>query len=309
MAGLVLLLLLALAGCVGVLLALLLAAARGGTTADAPAVTRAARRHETLVSLGATATSVLVALAVVGSSDVVWTSTYEPLPAAPGVLAYTAPFLASVVFAAVRALGETSWPRPRGAVRSAPLARRTVRDLGGRRLVALLGTVAAGLVAVVVLGLTAAPDGRSVAHPPVLDAAGRVVGTGASGPYPGWPFGVPVAVALLLALGAALVALRVITRRPPLPVLPTAHDDVIRRTSAARVLAGVQAWTGSALGLMLLVAAAALANAEHPAGSAAAAAAGAAFLVVSLGLAGSAVPARRLTPAAAAGDRVRGVAA
>lgn len=92
-------------------------------------------------------------------------------------------------------------------------------------------------------------------------------------------------------------------------MLPTAHDDVIRRTSAARVLAGVQAWTGSALGLMLLVAAAALANAEHPAGSAAAAAAGAAFLVVSLGLAGSAVPARRLTPAAAAGDRVRGVAA
>lgn len=300
MAGFVLLLALALVACV-VALALLVAAVRAGTTPDVPAVTRAARRHEALVSLGASAASLLVAVAVIGVPDVVWTATFEPLPAAPGVLAYTAPFLGAVVFAAVRAVGESFWPRPRGAVRSAPLVRRTVRDLGGWRLTALLATVAAGLAAIVVLGLTAAPGGRSVAHPPVVDEAGRVIGTGASGPYPGWPFGVPVALGVALALAVALLALRVVTRRPPLPLLPAAHDDAVRRTSAARVLAGVQVWIGSALGLMLLVAAIALANAEHPAGATAAAATGGSLLVASVGIAVSAVPARRLPSPAAAG--------
>ncbi len=309
MAGLVLLLVLALVACVGVVLTLLVTAARHGTAPHVPAVTRAARRHETLVSLAATATSLLVVLAVVGSSDVVWTSTSEPLPTASGVLVYTSPFLGAVVFAAVRALGESLWPHPRGAVRSAPLVRRTVRGLGGWRLTALLVTTGVGLLAIAVLGLTAAPDGRSVAHPPTLDDAGRVVGTGASGPYPGWPFGVPVAIALGLAVAAALLSLRVVTRRPPLSVLPAAHDDVVRRTSAARVLAGVQVWVGSALGLMLLVAGTVLGSAEHPAGAVTAAVLGTGLVVASVGIAASAVPGRRLPSPAPERDAARGVTA
>lgn len=286
---------LVLAACVAAvtaLAALAVAATRGGPAAQAPAVARAARRHEAVVSACAAAASVGVVVLLVASPLTPWTTVAAWHGAAPGVPFFTAPLLGAVAFCLVRALGEALWPRPAGAVRRAPLVRRTVPDLGGWRLRVLTGTVAAGLVAVGVFGATAEPDGRSVAHPVRVDESGGLI-TGASGPYPGWAYGVPVALALVLALAAALLALRSVTRRAPLALLPAEHDDAVRRTSAARVLAGAQLWAGLAVGAMALVAAVSLRSAEHPLASSAAALLGAACALGSVGVAATALPGRR----------------
>ena len=114
-----------------------------------------------------------------------------------------------------------------------------------------LGTTGALGVAFVVFGLTAADDGRSVesverqvTYPG--DPGTEVVS--AAGPYPGWEFGGPALVLLALVVVAVLVALRVVTRRPPIGLLSAAQDDAIRRTSAARVLAGRAAVVGVGAG-------------------------------------------------------------
>lgn len=266
--------------------AIVVAALRTGHPPPGPAVARAARRHETLVSLAAAAASVATLLALVSAPRL------PDAPWAAGAATYTSPFLAGTVFCLARLLGELRWPRPVGAVRRAPLTRRTIRDVGGRRLRLLVATVALGAVAVVVLGLTAAADGRSVAHPVVHDGVGNVLRTGASGPYPGWPYGLPILVTALLALGAALAALRTVTRRPPLVDVPTEHDDAVRRTSAARVLAGAQLWVGGGLGAMLLLAAMVLGGAGWTAGAVAGAVLGLALAGGSVVAAATAVPGR-----------------
>jgi hypothetical protein len=85
--------------------------------------------------------------------------------------------------------------------------------------------------------------------------------TGASGPYPGWAYGVPMLVGLALALLATVVTLRLIARRAPLGGLARWHDDAVRRTSAARTLAGVQVCLGGTVAALMLVAGGAVANA------------------------------------------------
>lgn len=286
---------LVLAACVAAvtaLAALAVAATRGGPVAQAPAVARAARRHEAVVSACAAAASVAVVVLLVASPLTPWATVAAWPGAAPGVPFFTAPLLGAVAFCLVRALGEALWPRPAGTVRRAPLGRRTATDLGGWRLRVLLGTVAAGLVAVGVFGATAEPDGRSVAHTPYVAASGGLV-TGHSGPYPGWPYGVPVALALVAGLGAALLALRAVTRRAPLALLAAAHDEAVRRTSAARVLAGAQLWTGIAVGAMALVAGVSLGSAEHPLAALVTGLLGAACALGSVCLAATALPGRR----------------
>jgi hypothetical protein len=129
----------------------------------------------------------------------------------PGVLLGMAPFAAVLMICLARIVGESRWPRPTGEVRTAPLVRRSVRDQGGWRLVTFLGTVGALGVAFVVFG------------PPAVG---------------------PTVVLLVLVVVAVLVALRVVTRRPPIGLLSPAQDDAIRRTSASRVLAGAQLWVG-----------------------------------------------------------------
>lgn len=88
-----------------------------------------------------------------------------------------------------------------------------MRDQGGWRLVTFLGTVGALGAAFVVFGRFG-------------------------------QFGGPALVLLVLVVVAVLVALRVVTRRPPIGLLTPAQDDAIRRTSASRVLAGAQLWVG-----------------------------------------------------------------
>lgn len=296
MAGPVLLVLIAYAACFVALVVVGVKAAVDRPEATGASVATAVRRHETLISLGAAVASATVVLALAGRTDLVWTSGFEPVPRQLGTLVVTSPFLGAVVFCLARAAGELLWPRPRGTVRTAPLARRSVRRLGGRRLGALVATTVLGLAAVTGFGLTATPDGRHVRHVGAVDAQRDLVGV--SGPYPGWPFGVPVAAGLLLVLVAALLALVAVTRRPPLALLPREHDDAVRRTSAARVVAGAQAWVGSALGLMAITAAHALDASGRTGAGVVVGLAGAAVAAGSLVLAVSAMRGARI-PAAA----------
>ncbi|WP_203336465.1 hypothetical protein [Nocardioides limicola] len=227
---------------------------------------RQARRHELLIALGAALAASGAAIGVM-SLPVAWTSDYVPTPRTPGLMMTLGPFLVAVVFLGVRAVGELTWPRPAGAVRTARLRRRTVRTLGGRRLRWLGATSLLLVGAVVVFGATAGPTGRAFETSGQLDPGtpGGVVGsyTSAAGPYPGWPYGVPLLVGLLLALLGTAATLALVARRTPLPGVPPAHDEAVRTTSAARILGGVQLCVGGACGLVLLVAGGAILRVER----------------------------------------------
>ncbi len=244
------------------LVAVLVLWAAGRRGVDDGAAARTALRHETWIAAASILAAVATTAAVL-SLPVTWSASWLPGPKVAGGALAVGPFAVALVYCAVRATGELTWPRPRGAVRSAPLKRRTVRDLGGRRLRWLLA--AAGLLAVtlVVAGLTATTDGTAVPHPVRVTADGSVI-TGASGPYPGWAYGVPLLVGLALTLLATAGTLRVVARRAPLAEVPRPHDDAVRRTSAARILAGVQLCVGVTTALLLLIMGAALSNAAGP---------------------------------------------
>jgi hypothetical protein len=217
------------------LIVLLVTAGRSAPPQDQGATVVAARRHETRISTAAGAASLCVALALGGP---VATGRFPS-----GVLLGLSPFAAVLMFCVVRTVGEARWPRPTGDVRSAPLVRRSLRDQGGWRLPVFLGTAGALGVALVVFGLTAGEDGYSVDRT-TPNAGGPGLEVLSAGPYPGWEAGVPALLALLLAVGATLVALRAVTRRPPIGLLSPAQDGALRRTSAAQVLAGAQLWVG-----------------------------------------------------------------
>lgn len=274
--------------------ALVVVAALGDRRPQDPRTARvlaAARRHERLVSVVAAAVTVAALATLPLVLPRLTTSTTTP-----GVLVGVAPVAGGLLHLALRAAGELTWPRPRGSVRNAPLARRTARALGGARLTALVTTTVLGTAAVVTWGLTAADDGRSVARTPFVDDLGGVV-TGASGPYPGWPYGAPLLVTLALLLVATLGVLRLVARRPPVADLPAADDDALRRTSAARVLGGSQLCGAAGLAGYALVAAVSLRSAEHGAAAAVCALLGAGLLVGSLGAAvGAVLPARSRAP-------------
>ncbi|GAB2476539.1 hypothetical protein [Xylanimonas ulmi] len=202
---------------------------------------RTARRHELLVSTLAGVAAVAVAFVLL-AQPVRWPA-WAP---APGVIQALTPLAIAVVFALVRGLGELTWPRPRGAVRTAPLTRRSPRSLAGARLTGVVLTGALLAVGLVVTGVTADSTGRAFTSRPVtLPDAGVV--SGANGPYPGWPYGAPMLVGLALVAVATWLALTAITRRRPLAGVPAAHDDAVRRTSCDRLLAGVQLCLGLAV--------------------------------------------------------------
>jgi hypothetical protein len=221
---------------------------------------RAARRHDTLITLSTVLAALLTAVGVL-ALPVTWTSSFLPTPTAAGVLLAAGPFAVAAVACLVRVAGELTWPRPQGVVRTAPLTRRTTRGLCGRRIDILLATSALLAVVLVVTGVTAAGDGTTVASPErPVPGVGTV--SGAAGPYPGWPYGVPMLAGLAVALVCLVVALRVVARRAPLDGLGHEQDDALRRTSATRLLGVVQLCVGGATALVLAVAGQAARNAS-----------------------------------------------
>ncbi|MBE1876871.1 hypothetical protein [Myceligenerans pegani] len=233
---------------------------------DPPESAVRARRHELLIA-SASALGAVVCAGVVLSLPVTGTGRGALAPGVPGFAQAVGPFAAVVVFCAVRAVGELTWPRPTGTVRTAPLVRRTVRSLGGARLGRLLATALVLVIALVVFGLVAGEGGRQFDHPPVTSPDGWV-SESSRGPFPGWPYGGPLLAGLVVALLATIGTLRLIARRSPLAGVPGEHDAAVRATSAARLLGGVQLLTGGTLGITLWIAGHALRpGGELPAGA------------------------------------------
>ncbi|PFG40390.1 hypothetical protein ATJ97_2918 [Georgenia soli] len=230
----------------------------GSRPENTPSATlAAARRHENATAALGLAGGIAVAVvAVLGAGNGA-----RLVPGAPGLVAALGPACGALVHLAVHAVGESTWPRPAGTVRSAALRRRTVRDLTGARLGLLLATSAVLAVALALFISTADESGRAV---PVLitpEDAAAGIGGGASGPYPGTPYAVPLLLALVLVLGGTAWVLHLVARRPAVTGTLREDDLRLRRTSARRVLGGVQLFVGGEAAAAILVAAAALGNA------------------------------------------------
>lgn len=219
-----------------------------GTGAPQSPPARAARRHATAVS--ALAWVALVVTLVGGAAGVA----AQPLSLGQGLAFGLVPAAAGLSLAAVQAVGELTWPRPTGTVRRARLVRRTAADVAPpvlRRAVRTSGA-ALGLV-LLVCGLVAAPDGRSVAR-------AFEDGSSAAGPFPGWFYGVPLLVATGVVLVATEGTLRLIARRPSVSEAEPGWDLALRRLSAHRLLRGAQLVLGLTTAGVTLVAGTALRN-------------------------------------------------
>jgi small-conductance mechanosensitive channel len=192
----------------------------------------AAERHARRVTLGAWAMLLLVPWLLAEGLD---------LPAPMGTDLAVGPAVGGIAFLVVHLGGELTWPRPDGPVRRAPLARRGVRDVAPRALSRLTATWAALLtVLLVVCGATAGADGRSL----TVWHGDRMSST--SGPFPGWYYGRLVLPAAAVVVALCLVVLALVARRAAVADTTPDDDLALRRTSARRVLAGVQlvlAWT------------------------------------------------------------------
>ena len=156
----------------------------------------------------------------------------------------TVPALGCAAAVLTAAVSELTWPKPIGAVRVASLSgRRSVRPAGLQRL-AVTG-LAATVLALVVGGLTAAPDGRSFAR--------RTADVAAAGsPYPGASYALAVGLATVLLAVATWFAWTRVDARPALGPGREAIDAAVRGISMVRVLRPAAVGSlGTAAGLWL----------------------------------------------------------
>lgn len=197
------------------------------TTAPSEAAA-AARRHASVVSALAWTVALLSPAALV---PLVRVAGGEGLTS--GVMTGLLPATTGLLFLAVHAVGERTWPRPTGAVRRAPLTPRTVADVVPGRLRRLTWGWSATLVVVLVVSGVVADGGRSISR--TWEQGGST-----ASPFPGWFYGVPLLVAAALVLAASEGVLRQIARRPAVMDAQPEWDLALRRLSAHRVLRGVQ---------------------------------------------------------------------
>ena len=232
------------AGCVGktelilyavsllALLALTLGALLWDARRAAPPSQAAVRanRHATLASV------VGVALMLVLLANTAAWIVFGPLTTwgvRDGRLLALLPTLAGICLLLAQTVAQLTWPTPTGARREAELTPRTTADVVPRRVHLLLrGWAAGALVLLLLLGIAA--DGpRSINrtwegwYEPV-------------GPYPGWYYGAPLAVAVVLLVAATEGVLRLVTVRPAVAGVSPAWDLRLRRRSAGHVTRGVQ---------------------------------------------------------------------
>lgn len=227
----------ALGGCVGwgqflaflAPVALGLAAVVGLLLWDAsrtPAPTEAAaraNRHATIASTVA-AVPFITALAWVFGS---WVLGLMPRD---GRLLGILPAIAGTSMLAVQAVGQLTWPRPTGARREADLAPRTPSDVAPRSH-RMLAAVWSGLclLLIVLFGLKA--EG-----PRTL-----VQGIGSTNvPYPGWYYGVPIGLGVVIVVVSSEAVLRLIAVRPAVDGVGRAWDLHLRRRSAGHVVKATQ---------------------------------------------------------------------
>ncbi|MFC8190129.1 hypothetical protein ACFUMH_00550 [Cellulomonas sp. NPDC057328] len=202
-------------------------------------------RHATL-----TAVVALLPLGVVPATAVA--GILGSWPVLVGHVLVAVPSACLAVFLLLHAVGETTWPRPTGAVREASLTHRTVADVAPAALRHLAWSWAALLVASCTAFALVADGPRTVAR--------LTGGTDAfvAAPFPGWLWGLP-AVASGLAAGAlAVLVLRLVAARPAVPGVTAAWDMWLRRRVARRVLRATQLVLGLTTALVLQVAGSAL---------------------------------------------------
>jgi len=204
----------------------------------------AARRHGT--ATGGLAVALGIAVAWVAPQ------TARRLDAASGVGLLAVPLIFALAHTAVVLAGELTWPRPRGAVRSAALAARAPSTVAPRGLRRLWRTSAALVAVVCAVGwLTADPSGRAIGST-VVGPDGQPVWGGSAGPYPGWVFAAPALVGLLALVVAVEGGLRLVAARAAVAGADPAAEAALRRASAHRLLRGASSGAlGTAGGLLV----------------------------------------------------------
>jgi hypothetical protein len=150
-----------------------------------------------------------------------------------GVLMALTPAGVGLVFLAVHALGERTWPRPTGTIRRAALTPRSTADVAPRWLRRLVWGWAGLLGATLVVCVLTTGDDQFFIR--TWDG-----GAALGDPFPGWYYGVPLMVAAALVPAASEVVLRLIACRPAVMDAQPEWDLGLRRLSAHRVLRGVQ---------------------------------------------------------------------
>lgn len=196
-----------------------------------------ANRHATLASLTGV---ILLVLLLLGTA---WASGQNSHAGRDGRPIAVLPALGGLGLVLAQVVGQLTWPRPTGTVREAELVRRQVADVAPRPQRLLLAAWAAlALATLLITGLVASGP-RTIAGP-----------GGDLGPYPGWYYGVPVAVAVVVLVVATEAALRLVTLRPAVPGVAPAWDLHLRRRSARHLLGGVQLALAAQLVVVLALA-------------------------------------------------------
>ncbi|MGZ5417114.1 MAG: hypothetical protein ACXWDI_08050 [Nocardioides sp.] len=180
-----------------------------------------ARRH------GVTTAVVAVALQGLGLA-------LSPASFSPNLTAVM-PLVGSALALLALLVGELTWPRPRGTTRTAVIRDRSVGSLLRGGWARTAGVAAALLVFTLVVGGLLGNSSSSDAAIATVDVQpdGSMVER-ASGPFPGWAYGVPQLVVLVAVVGLLLLALRATTDRATVVTADLETDHLLRRASAAR---------------------------------------------------------------------------
>ncbi|WP_203824881.1 hypothetical protein [Actinoplanes palleronii] len=179
-------------------------------------------------------------------------------------LALAAPAFALCLLAGVTA-GELTARVPAGATRTASLEVRTTRSFLPRRMARwVAGLLVLAAAFFTATGLAADTDDMGRAGRSLTAACGDLVSS--TGPWPGRFYSVPIALAVLLGLGAAGFAMRTVVGRgrPVVDGAGRAADDEGRRTSARAILAACGVLVAAPLAGSALFAAGALGRVDCP---------------------------------------------
>lgn len=202
------------------------------------------------------ATTAIATVGGLGFAGWAWTTfptVYLSATEVPGLLAALGPALAGLVHLGIIAAAEGTWPRSAGSYRAAHLERRPLLSRAQPWAVRALASWTVLLTALLItFGALAEPDGRSIRHAPgvgecLADGVPVPCGGGASGPFPGWPYGLPMLLAAVLVVAATLGTLYVVARRPAVRGTSPADDTLLRTISATRVVRGAQLAQGTTL--------------------------------------------------------------
>lgn len=185
---------------------------------------------------------------------ILFPTVYVNATAIPGMFAALAPSLAGIVFVISAGLGESFWPRPKGQQRGAFLTRRPA--LVNAAPVALWAGITWALLLVLSLifcGVVATHEGEAAGRAIALPTWNPNV-SGENGPFPGWPYGIPMLVGTLILVLLTLLVLRIIARRPAISGVQPDVDQQLRQVSATNLVKGVQLSLSASLSGVLLTA-------------------------------------------------------